>query len=348
MPTLNTYTGIGNEVYGWYSKRLLRHAIPQIVLENFAQLKELPQNQTDSMQFRRPNAYTPATVPLSEGVQPRGSSFSYDSITVILQQYGDFSEITDKVDVMSKNAVFRDMGMMQGEQAGATRELLTWDVVRSGTNISYGGGVTTRATVTKTSIMSAAKHRSIIADLQRQKAQKFTRMLKGSENYETFTVAASYIAVGHTDVVPVLRDLKGENANSHFTPVEQYGSSMGLVSMYEQGTFEAARFVCTADLDPFYGEGATTASGDTSSWRNTDVSGTKKYDVYPLVYIGRDSYGAMVLRGKRAVIPMILPPGIPRSSDRLGQTGSVGWKFWFGATILNESWMERLEIAVPQ
>ena len=343
---MNTYGDIGNEIAGWYSKRLLRHAQPQIVLENFGLTKTLPKNNTDTIQFRRPRPFSAATIPLTEGVTPGGSKFSYDSVTVIIQQYGDYSEITEKVDLTSKNRVFYDMGVQHGENAGRTREALTWDIVRAGTNVTYGSNFTTRTAVTKLAAVTHTKHRSIISMLHAQKAMKFTKALKGSENYESYTVAASYVAVTHTDVIPQLRDLKGTNVNSHFTPIEQYGQSMRSVSMYEVGTFEEARFVCTADLMPFRGAGATAPDADALLYHYTTVNSVKKYDVYPILYLGKEAFGCIVLRGRNAVQPIAMRPGVPRSSDKLGMTGWIGWKMWFACSMLNEAWANRFEVAV--
>jgi N4-gp56 family major capsid protein len=51
------------------------------------------------------------------------------------------------------------------------------------------------------------------------------------------------------------------------------------------------------------------------------------------------------LKGQSAMTPTVLNPGTPSKSDPLGQRGYVGWKTWFNAVRLNETWMSRLEVA---
>ena len=50
--------------------------------------------------------------------------------------------ITDVIQDTSKDMVLRDMSERQGEQIGETREALTWDVLRAGTSVVYGGSAT--------------------------------------------------------------------------------------------------------------------------------------------------------------------------------------------------------------
>jgi N4-gp56 family major capsid protein len=71
-------------------------------------------------------------------------------------------------------------------------------------------------------------------------------------------------------------------------------------------------------------------------------------DVYPVVYVAKESYGLIPLKGRGAVTPKVLNPDTPRGGDPLGQRGSVGWKTYFVAKILNEAWMARLETAASE
>ena len=90
---MNTYGDIGNQVAGWYSRKLLSHALPVIVLENLALTKELPKKQTKIIEFRRSRPFAAATTPLVEGEAPESSDFGYDAVSVQMQQYGDYAEI---------------------------------------------------------------------------------------------------------------------------------------------------------------------------------------------------------------------------------------------------------------
>ena len=197
---MNTYGSIGNATAGWYSRKLLRHAMPVLILERYGVSKPMPKNETKIIQFRRSKAFGPATIPLTEGVTPQGSDFGYDTITAAIQQFGDWAPITDHVQDTSKDMVLRDMSERQGEQIGETREHLMWDIVRAGTNVDYGGAITSRAAVTKTAIISSGKQRSQVTMLDQMKGKKFTQVLSGSENYDTFAIEPAFIGVCHSQL----------------------------------------------------------------------------------------------------------------------------------------------------
>lgn len=355
---MNRYGDIGNATAGYYSRRLLRHAMPVLVLERFGLTKPLPMNETQIIEFRRSQAFSPATIPLTEGVTPTGSQFRYDTVSVQIQQYGDWAETTDVVKDTSKDMVLRDMSERQGEQIGETRELLMWDIVRAGSNVDYGGAVTVRTGVNKTSLLTKSTQRSQVTMLDRMKAKKFTQVLGGSENYETFAIEPSWIGIAHSDLNPTIRDLKGTNDNDTFVPTSKYGPGMRSVSPREIGNFEDIRYVTSPDLPSWTGAGATVTATDQAAYRFTTVSGTAKYDVYPILFIGRDAFGCIPLRGARdgknkrvggvPVRPAVLNPGTPRGGDPLGQRGSVGWSMYFACVVLNDTWLRRLEVAVSK
>jgi N4-gp56 family major capsid protein len=66
--------------------------------------------------------------------------------------------------------------------------------------------------------------------------------------------------------------------------------------------------------------------------------------VYPILYLGRDAYGIVSLKGDQAITPMVVNPK-PAAGDPLGQRGTVAWKTMTGITILNDCYMARGEVA---
>ncbi len=334
---MNTYGDIGNATAGWYSRRLLSHAIPVLVLERFGLTKVLPPNETKVIEFRRSQPFTPATIPLVEGVTPDGSDFGYDTVTAQVVQYGDYSGLTDVVKDTSRDQVLRDMAVRQGEQIGETREALTWAVLRNGTSVRYAGSKTARGALDKTAVLDVKLQRSCVTDLRRNKAKKFTSILAGSDKFESYAVEACYVGVSNTDIMSHVRNLKGVIDADSFVPVARYGSQRPL-SPHEAGSFEEVRYILSPDLSPFKGAGAA-AGDDAAKFRVTGG----KFDVYPVLYLGREAFGCIPLRGKGAVRPMVLNPNVPRGGDPLGQRGTIAWKMWFACKVLNEAWMRRAE-----
>ena len=67
-------------------------------------------------------------------------------------------------------------------------------------------------------------------------------------------------------------------------------------------------------------------------------------DVYPILYLARDAYGIVPLKGKDSITPMVVNPK-PAPGDPLAQRGTVGWKAWQSAVILQDAFMVRAEVA---
>ena len=344
---MNTYGSIGNQTAGWYARKLLSHARPVLVLEAFALAKQLPQNQTKVIEFRR-SRQLPKAAELAEGRAPTPQTFGYDAVSIQMRQYGAVVKITDQIQDFSKDRVLPDIVERQGEQIGEIREELLWDVVRAGTNVVYAGRRTARSALTKDDVYNVAMQRRMVSVLKSNKAQPITSVLKPSAKYETYSVDAAYIAVCHTHLIPTLSELSGTSSAStnHFTPISKHGS-MRPVSIHEEGAFEKVRYVTSPDLEQYSGAGSSTAlTGDDRYDYYNNGGTTFRLDVFTTVLFGREAFGTVALRGKRAVQPIIVKPGTPDSGKLLGQIGWAGWKMYFAGRILNETWMVRGEHAV--
>jgi len=329
MPT-TAYGDINQRTAAYAAVEMLSHAEPILVLSKFGQNKPLPKNKADTVKFRRPVPFSPAVTPLTEGVTPSSQQMAYEDVTVQLNQYGAYVEITDKVQDMAEDPVLKDSSMLCGEQAGETIEMITWGILKAGTNVQYANGAA-RADVN--SVIELGDLRAAVRNLKAQRAKAVTMMLSGSPHYATKPIEGGYIAFGHTDLEADIRGLAG------FTPVAEYGSRQPLCSE-EVGSVENIRIILSPLLEPFADAGGLSATNTTVSTTGTNS------DVYPMIVVGKEAYGLVPLKGQNAIKPMVLNPGTPRGGDPLGQRGTVGWKTFFQASRLNETWMVRIECAV--
>ena len=325
----STYGDISQRTAAWAATEMLEHARPIIVLADYGQSKPLPKNTAEQVKFRRPKPYVVSTTQLTEGVTPTSHKTVYEDVPATMGQYGDVAEITDRVHDMSEDPVLKDMSMLSGEQAAETIEMVTWGVIKGGTNVVYANSADTARTDVDGPITLNAQ-RTCTKFLKSQRARKITSKMSSSVQYGTEAVDAAFLAFGHTDLEPDIRDLPG------FTPTEKYGSMKALP--YECGKVEDTRYILTPLLEPFLGGGAVIGATGMTAVDATNV------DVYPVVLIGKESYGLVPLRGAGAIVPTVLNPGTASKSDVLGQRGYVGWKTWFVCVVLNQAWMVRLEV----
>lgn len=329
----NNYGDLGVSAGVHAEIKMLEHAEPILILNKMGDHKPMPKNASKVIKFRRPVPLPLATTPLTEGVRPAGTNFRYERIQATLQQYGDWMELTDVVADLHEDPVGSDMAMMAGEQAAETVETVCFGELIGGTNVVYANGVA-RNEVTATINLSSI--RKCVRSLLANKAKRLTSILAPSAMIGTSAIEASYVAVCHTDIVASLRSIKG------FTTVADYGSRKPICAE-EVGSIEDVRFVASPLFNSWADAGGAKGTGAEEAVSTTGTSA----DVYPVLILGQHAYGHIALKGNKdaggAIKPMVRNPGKPEKGDELGQTGSVAWKTYYVAKILNDLWMVRLE-----
>lgn len=325
MPT-TAYGDISPRTAAYASKEMLRRGLPHLCLEKFGQAKPLPSRSTKSVKFRRYEALDNTPAALTEGVTPSSTQLTHTDVTATLGQYGDIVTITDVVNDTHEDPVLNEAVEILGEQQAQMIERVRFDVVKAGTNVFYANGVARNAVNTP---ITRAIQRKVTRLLKRQHAKTFTKVIRSTPSWGTEPVQPSYIGLVHPDLESDIRNMDG------FVPCEKYGS----MTPYENeiGKVEDVRYLCSTIFDKW--EDAGGAAGAMLSTTGTNA------DVYPILYVARDAYGIVPLKGKSAMTPMVVNPDRPSDSDPLGQRGHVGWKGYQTAVILNELWMVRCEVA---
>lgn len=326
---------------------LLDRAAPIMLLEKFGQTYQLPTNATKTAKWRRyflsgatgaagngaGDFYVPlALTPLAEGVTPAGNRLANQDYTATLSQYGDYITITDVVMDTHEDPVLAEATDILGEQAAYTIETIRYNVLKAGTNVFRLGaaGALVAARNLVAGPITLGVQRSITTALNRQNARRFTKVVASTAQFRTEPIEAAYIGLVHPDLETDIRSLPG------FIHTKQYGSVTPWES--EIGSVEGVRYLSSTIFTPWQDVGAATSGATT--YRSTN--GTY-WDVYPILYLARDAYGIVPLKGKSALTPMVVNPK-PSPGDPLGQRGTVGWKAWQTAVILQELYMIRAEV----
>lgn len=339
---MNTYSSVPGRNLIMAEREMLKRAEPIKVLSTFGTQKEIPQNKTDTVVYRRAlpidagtngaPSITTSNYLLQEGVTPAARTISYQDVQVTLQQFGVLMKISSKAEVMSEDDVPKDMSKLVGEHMGSIEELISYGVVRGGTNVVYANGAA-RASVN--TAITLGKLRQAARQLENAHAMKVTEKLAAGVNYDTHPIEPGYLVFVHTDMMADVRNLTG------FTPCVEYGSQK-KVHDREFGAVEDFRFISSPYFKPFLIAGGTVTAGAFLS--NGGTSGTTA-DVYPLMVVAQDAWGQVALKGMGAIQPIYLPAKTITHANPMGMFGYVGANFWKNAIRLNENWMVRLESA---
>jgi N4-gp56 family major capsid protein len=339
---MQTYSLVPSRNLIMAEREMLKHAMPIKVLSTFGTQKQIPQNKTDTVVFRRalpidagtngaPSINT-SNYLLQEGVTPGSRTISYQDVQVTLQQYGVLMKLSSKAESMYEDDIPGDMVKLVGEHMASIEELISYGVVRGGTNVVYANG-TARTAVNTTITLN--KLRQAARQLESAHAQLVTEKLAASVNYGTAAVEPSYLVFIHTDMEADVRNLAG------FVPVAKYGSQKP-VHEREVGSVERFRIVTSPYFKPFLAAGGTITAGTFLSSGGT--TGTTA-DVYPLMVVAQEAWGQVALKGMNAIQPIYLPAKQITHANPMGQFGYVGANFYKNAVRLNENWMVRLEAA---
>jgi len=325
MPPLTLYGDISPRTAAFVVKDFLKVAYPLEVFGKFMRGQTLPANNTQSLKWRRYNKLPLVTVAATEGVTPTSNKLTATDVALTLSQFIGIVEITDIIADTHEDPFLRVAIERAGEQLSQSLETEKFGKLKACSNKWYTNG-TARTDVN--SKITSTIQKKVIRALKRQDAMKITKKISSTPNFNSESVSASYIGVGHTDLENDIRDITG------FIDVKDYGNTQPYDG--EIGYVGDVRYILSNICTPY-----TDAGGAAGLMVST--SGTSA-DVYPIIYFGQDAWDSVALRGRFSVSPSVINP-VPSKSDPAGQRGSVSWKTMVGTVILNDAWMAVVETA---
>lgn len=329
---------------------MLEHAQPITVLGDFGTQREMPQNSTDTLVFRRTLPFGASTTGttiensqryvgtpdiaasnfvLAEGVTPNANTISFQDVSVQLQQYGILFKYSSKVEQLYEDDIPGEMVKLTGETLAEVMEMVRYGVLKAGSTVIYANGSSRSAVNTAISLNALRK---AARTLESNRARRVTSRLAPGVNFGTRAVQPAFIVFCHTDAVSDVRNLPG------FTRVEEYGSFKPIHDR-EVGACEDFRFISSPLLKSFAASGSATLNGMLSV-------GAANVDVYPFIIIGEDCWGQVALKGMAAIKPVVLKASQTNHANPLGQFGYVGASTWFATVRLNDAFMARIEAGV--
>ena len=311
------------------AKELLKRGLPYLVLEKFGQAKELPGNSTKTIKFRRYNALDNTPVALVEGVTPASQSLTVTDVSITLTQYGGLITISDVVQDTHEDPVLNESVTLLGEQAAQVVERVRYGTLRAGVNVLIANGVSRSAINTPVSI---SVQRRAVRALKRQNARPITEVLKSSPAYNTQPIEAGFVALVHPDLENDIRSIDGFVSTKHYASMQPMEGEIGAI--------EDVRYIRSTVFEPWADAGG--AHGGTV----LSTSGTSA-DVYPVLYLARDAFGCVPLKGRNAITPQVKNPTVSET-DPLGQRGVASWKCWNATVILQDAFLIRAEVAASE
>jgi N4-gp56 family major capsid protein len=317
---METISTIPHAVNNWYDRMLLERLLPLLIHDRFAQIRDIPRNNTNVIKFRRYNSLAANTTALTEGITPAGTSLSITDVSATVLQYGDYVTLSDYLQLTTLDPILLETAAVLGEQAGLSLDIITRDVINAGSVVAYSGtSRTAREQVAAADVITSANIDTAVMTLKVANVKKLTKMVNPDQGYATSPVNACYIGITHPEIAKTIKAITG------FVPIEKYANQAGVMPG-EFGTYGEVRFLETSNAKVWEGAGASSI------------------DIYSTLIFGDNAYGVSRVSGA-AVENIVKVLGSAGTADPLNQRATSGWKATKTAVRLNETCLYRIESA---
>lgn len=298
------------EMKTFYDKTLITLASPYLVHDQFGQKRDIPKNGGKIIEFRKFSSLPKALTPLTEGVTPTGNKLNVSSVTATIEQYGDYIEQTDLLELTAVDNTIVEATKQLSAQAGLTMDTIVRNEIVGGTNVLYCPKVSADGTETAVTSRSAIDNTSLLRVKDVFKAAAELKAMNAPK------IDGYYVGIIHPYVA---YDLMQE-AGNQWMEVQKYATPENMLKG-EIGCLGGVRFVESTEAK-IWNEGA----GDCA--------------VFATLVIGADAYGVTSVNGG-GIEHIVKQKGY--GNDPLNQRSSVGWKGLKTAKRLVEEYMIRIE-----
>lgn len=321
-PNMNKTTsdGLSAEMKTFYDKNLLEVAGPNLVHQQFGKKVGIPKNNGKTVEFRKFSTLPKATTPLTEGVTPSGTPLEVSTITATCYEYGNYSTITDVLDLTSIDNVILEATNLHGKNAGQTLDTIVRNELVTGTGVIYGEDADGN---------KPATGRSGITSAHKLTAKVVAEAAAVMKKHNAPTIDGSYVCIIHPSVEFDLITSPG------WLDVSKYTDAVSRVFKGEIGKLYGIRFVVSTEAKIWTNETGYTSSGTGT----TPITSA----VYGCLVLGKDAYGVVDVNGGGLEM-IIKQKGSAGTADPLNQRSTVGWKATaFTAKILIDEYILRIE-----
>ncbi|WP_416731367.1 N4-gp56 family major capsid protein [Fictibacillus sp. JL2B1089] len=291
----------------FYQDAMLERLLPELFFMKYGEKRNIPKNKGASTSFRRLNPLAVSTTAITEGVTPDGVDLNITKLVATVQQYGNWTKISEFIDMTGLDPLLTEAAQLMGENAGESMDTLVRDIVAAGTNV-VTVGAKARNAILATDKINALDILRVRRTLKRNKVKQIAVPGGGK----------GYLAFIHTDVATDL--MQTQEWKDQNTYVDTKNREEGVL-----GKMYGIYFLEADNAVKFVGAGSAGA------------------DVYGTIFIGKGAYGVPDVEGSSKPEIIVHKTGSGGVADPLNQFNTVAWKSAFTTLRLNELCIVRYE-----
>ncbi len=224
-------SALSAEMKTFYDKTLITLASANLVHEQFGQKRPIPANNGKTIQFRKFSRLPKALKAITEGVTPAGNKLSVTGVTCTVDQYGDYIEQTDMLELTAVDNTIVEATKELAGQAGLTLDTVVRNEIIGGTNVCYAPSVEGD---TVTEITSRAD----ISEKCRLRVKDVFRAAAELKAMNAPRIGSHYVAIIHPYVAYDLM----QDAGEQWVGIQKYANPETILRG-EVGTLAGVRFV---------------------------------------------------------------------------------------------------------
>jgi len=262
-----------------------------------------------------------------------------------MARYGEMIDYTDEVELFSEDAIQVRYREELGELANSRMEdLIQLDMLSTGT-VMFGGDATAIGEIDADSVVSYDLIRKAVRKLVRNRAQKNTQLVTGSNKIDTQTVAKAYYAVIGAnvkgDLETLTRGTVADNGMTEFVyiPAHKYASASTMAEG-EVGAMHEVRFIESESAVVYAGEGA-----DATGYTGTLSTTGGKFDVFPILFPTQGAFATVGLKGQDKIKFNSKSPEQVENANPYGTNGFFSYNFFYAGIILEEEKMLKVLVS---
>ncbi len=282
----------------FYDTELLENAKVEMFYAQFGKKQPLPAGRGTTVEWRKWNTFDKATK-LEEGVIPTGQKFGISSKTGVINQYGTYAAVSDRLEMHAYDDVILGATEEMGASAAQTQETLIRDALLANTNVMYCADESGE-------MPDCCENMDETCLLTPDMVAKAVTLMKKNR---VPTIGGKYYAVIHPSVAYDLRKSDAWlEAHKYASPEEVFNG--------EIGELHGCRFVENVFAPVLGGDYANNQGGVT----------------YATFFFGKDSFGIIDPEG--GALEMIVKDK-SQVGGPLNQFSTIGYKLETnGATVL--------------
>ena len=214
----------------------------------------------------------------------------------------------------------------------------------TGEEVALGHGVMAPASIVD--FKNLTRLDQILTD---NRTPKQTKVITGSRLTDTKTLPSGRVMYTGSELMPLLRTMRDAFGQPAFIAVQHYADAANVLNG-EEGAIGPFRLIQVPEMLHWAGAGAVVVNNP--GFRTTTVNGDERYDVFPLLVVGDDSFSTIGFQTDGKTLKFDITTKMPGAAtadrtDPYGESGFSSIKWYYGILIKRPERLALIKTVAP-